>query len=62
MVENFISEFEKLNGESIMGIYGAYHIMIEPLEYFGDVPCLGYQLKERYGEAVHFEDLSYLID
>ena len=62
MTENFIREFEKLNSESVMGIYGAMHIMLEPLEYFGDVPCLCYQLKERYGEAVHYEDLSYLID
>ena len=61
MVENFIREFEKLNGESVMGIYGAMHIKLEPVEYFGDVPCIGYQLKERYGEAVHFEDLSGII-
>ena len=62
IVENFICKFEKLNGESVMGIYGAMHIMLDPVEYFDDVPCLGHQLKERYGEAVHFEDLSYLFD
>ena len=62
IVENFISEFEKLGGESVMGIYGVMHTLLgEPIEYFGDVPCLGYQLKERYGEAVHSEDLSISI-
>ena len=44
-----------------MVIYGAYHIKIDPLQYFGNVPCLGYQLKKQYGEAVHFEDLSGMI-
>jgi len=61
MVDNFIRQFEKLNGKSVMGIYGCMHIKHEPIEYFGDVPCLGYQLKVRYGDAVHFEDLSEVI-
>jgi len=60
MVENFIYKLEQLNGESVMGIYGAFHIMLEPVEYFGNVPCLGYQLKQRYGDAVYCEDLSKL--
>ncbi|MCL2372592.1 MAG: hypothetical protein FWC78_04230 [Defluviitaleaceae bacterium] len=55
MVKNFIREFEKLNGESVMGIYGYMHISAV---YFGEEPSLGYQLKKRYGEAVHFKDLS----
>jgi hypothetical protein len=28
IVENFICEFEKLDGESVMGIYGVYHIVL----------------------------------
>jgi len=61
IVENFINEFEKLEGKSVVGIYGVMHTVLEPTIYFGDVPCLGYQLKERFGEAVHTEDLTIIL-
>lgn len=61
MVENFIREFEKLDGESIMGIYGSAHTDFDAMEYNdGKVPCMANQLRKRYGDTVHSEDLSWI--
>lgn len=61
MTENFIREFDKLNGESIMGIYGAAHTGLHTMAYNApSVPCMANQLKERYGDTVCSEDLSWL--
>jgi len=60
IVENFISEFEKLDGESVVGIFGVMHTVLDQIIYFGDEPGLSHQLKLRYGKAVHAEDLSVL--
>lgn len=60
MSENFIYEFEKLNGESIMGIYGAAHIGLDSMDMTGTVPSMANQLKERYGDAIHSEDISWV--
>ena len=62
MVENLICEFDKLNGESIMGIYGGAHTNFEAMDYMtNSVPCMAKQLKERYGDAIYSEDLSWLM-
>ncbi len=59
MVENFIREFDQLNGESIMGIYGSAHTGIEAMEYCtGSVPCMANQLAAHYGADLHSKDLS----
>ncbi|MEW9124896.1 MAG: hypothetical protein AB2421_19445 [Thermotaleaceae bacterium] len=60
MVGNFIHEFDKLSGESIMGIYGAAHTGLEAMNYTNSVPCMANQLKERYGDTIRSEDLSSL--
>ena len=63
MVKNFIRAFDSLNGESVMGIYGAAHIVSEQFAYYnGDVDflCMADQLKERYGDAIYLEDLSWM--
>lgn len=60
MVENFIREFDKLNGESVMGIYGAAHTGLDALDFSGSVPCMANQLKERYKEQIHTEDISWI--
>ena len=61
MVENFIREFEKLGGESIMGIYGSAHTDINGIAVGTDsVPCMANQLEKRYGDALHTEDLSWM--
>jgi len=61
MAENFIREFDKLNGESVMGNYGAAHTGLDSMDYMtSSVPSMANQLKARYGDAVHSEDLSWL--
>lgn len=61
MTENFIREFERLDGESIMGIYGSAHTGIDAMEYStGSVPCMANQLAVRYGASLHSEDISWL--
>lgn len=60
MVENFIREFEALDGEHIMGIYGAAHTGLDSLALSGNVACMAKQLKEEYGDIIHSEDLSWM--
>lgn len=60
MAENFQREFDKLSGESIMGIYGAAHAYLDALNYTGEVDCMAKQLKAAYGDAIHSEDLSWI--
>ena len=60
MVENFIREFEKLGGDqSIMGIYGANHVKFSDYMHETEVPTMAKQLKARYGDVLHTEDLSW---
>lgn len=61
MAENFIREFDKLNDENIMGIYGSAHTDFDATDYMTDsVPGMAKQLKERYGDNIYSEDLSWL--
>ena len=62
MVDNFIREFDRLNGVNVMGIYGTAHTWIEGMDYATNtVPCMANQLNRRYGEALHTKDLT-LVD
>lgn len=56
MVENFIHEFETLNGENIMGIYGAAHVGDEAMDIAG---TMGNQLRDYY--TIFSEDLSWIV-
>lgn len=60
MVENFIREFDKLDGAGIMGIYGAAHTHTDYFDASGTIPCMAAQLVECYGTALHTEDLTLL--
>lgn len=61
MTENFIREFERLNGAAVMGIYGSAHTNIEAKDYAtNSVPCMANQLHKKYGGALHTEDLTSL--
>lgn len=62
MVENFVREFDKLKSENIMGIYGGAHTDFDGMEYMtGSVPCMAKQLKKRYRDNIHSEDLTWLM-
>ncbi|MCI9507620.1 MAG: hypothetical protein HFF62_13810 [Oscillospiraceae bacterium] len=61
MVENFIREFDSLNAAGVMGIYGSAHTNIKAMDYATkSVPCMANQLNEKYGSALHTEDLTPL--
>lgn len=64
MVENFIREYESLDGVDIMGIYGAYHTRLEAEDHETNSPDytanMATQLYEKYGDALHTKDLSAL--
>ncbi len=54
MTQNFIREFEELDGQNIMGIYGGAHVGLDATAYHSDtLPCMGAQLYERYDNAVN---------
>lgn len=62
MVENFIREFDGLNGVNIMEIYGSAHTDIEAMDYeTNSVPCMANQLYKKYGSALHTEDLTLQV-
>ena len=61
MAENFIREFDALDGESVMGIYGAAHTDPDAMaDSAGTVPSMAAQLVERYGDSLHTEDISWI--
>lgn len=62
MSENFMREFDKLSSESVMGIYGAAHTGLDAMDNTNAVPCMAKQLKKRYSDIIHSEDLSKEID
>jgi len=57
--ENFIREFDKLADQNVMGIFGANHTAFG-IMYGRSFPTLAEQLRERYGDAVHSKDLSWM--
>lgn len=62
MVENFIREFDSLEGESIMGIYGSAHTDLDGAAFnYPDIPCVANQLKDRYvGQVVSWDVFSFI--
>lgn len=61
MVENLIREFDKLKDENVMGIYGAAHTKFGEKGYKAkSVFNMASQLKERYGDNIYSEDLSWI--
>lgn len=60
MVENFRREFDALEGESIMGIYGAAHVVLGEKASHGTVDNMATQLKSFYGDDLYVEDLREL--
>ncbi len=60
MVQNFIHEFDRLDGENVMGIYGWGHTDLEGLDESRSVPSLAKALREHYGDNVHAENLTLI--
>lgn len=60
LVENFLWEYETIAGESIMGIYGGYHIRLGTGEDLDFRMLAG--LQKVFGETLHAEDLSWLAN
>ena len=60
IVENFIQAYEALDGESIMGIYGARHANLNGMTKDYSAPSMGQQLVEIYGGLIYSEDLRYI--
>ncbi len=59
MVENFTREFNKLNNQSIMGIYGSAHTSFEPYERDSQtVETMAYQLNKIYVDRVQTVNLT----
>lgn len=59
MTENFIREFDILGNESIMGIYGSAHTVLDGIAYgTKSLPCMANQLRARYGENIFSENLA----
>ena len=62
MVKNFRREFDSLDGESIMGIYGAAHTGLDAMDFTNRVPCMANKLQALYGSIIHSEDLIGLVN
>lgn len=60
MVANFIREFNNLNNEPIMGIYGSAHTGINSMEGSNSVPSMANQLHKLYANQILVENLSNL--
>ena len=58
MAENFIREYEALDGKSIMGIYGTAHVLLDSLNHTGECDSMGKQLAAHFGEIITSEDLT----
>lgn len=58
MTANFIREFEALDGESIMGIYGAAHVGLDTLNHTGECDSMGKQLAAHFSQIITSEDLN----
>lgn len=61
LAENFIAQYDPLDHENIMGIYGSMHIGFDDMEATGTVPSMANQLKKVYGDRISSEDLSWMV-
>ena len=62
--ENFIRAFDRLIDQNVMGIlYGSAHTNFGYMSEHGfpDVSTMAERLRERYGDALHTEDLTWLV-
>lgn len=61
MVKNFIREFDELENEDIMGIYGSMHTNLEGgIGKNSEIPCMSNQLNKLYPGIISTTDLSII--
>ena len=60
MAENFIAAFDALDGQSIVGFYGAAHTRLDSMAFYGGVENMATQLQAHYGDIITSVDLSPL--
>ena len=59
MVDNFIREYNRLDGADVMGIFGSAHTDPQGMNWqTQEVPGFANQLTQYYGDAVHTKDLT----
>lgn len=61
MVENFIREFNKLDNENIMGIYGSAHTGLKDMNLDKTIASMANQLHTNYGDIVHSINLNKIM-
>lgn len=62
MVDNFIREYERLDGAPVWGVYGSDHVDPGSSWPSEDVPWMAYQLYERYGDLLVCWDILKLTE
>ncbi len=62
MVQNFRAAYDRLNGESMVGIYGSAHTGLNALAFDGSVPCMAAQLRAHYGEIITSETIKAKVE
>lgn len=62
MVENFIREFDNLNDENIMGIYGSAHTELDAKNFTNEVAGMATQLNDYYGNIITSINLQSHIE
>lgn len=63
LAENFIREMDGLGNADIMGIYGGGHVEADGMDYVnGSVSCMSNQLHEKYGEDLHTQFISTVVE
>jgi hypothetical protein len=60
MAQNFIREFDSLDNEKIMGIFGSAHIGKDIFSYILGIDPMTYELKEYYGNVIYAKELDRL--
>ena len=60
MTQNFIREFDSLNNEKVMGIFGGAHIKKDIFGYIFRIDPMAYRLKEYYGNIIYAKQLDRL--
>ena len=62
MTQNFIREYEKLSGATVVGLFGAPHTNPESMNYYGTVYSMARQLALRYKDILHSQVLFYAAE